>query len=106
MEALEKAEDALLARLISEGLTPAEIAEKYRDVPRLRYTTGSIKSRSFWTLIEPFLMKGGWVTYTKEEIRSIADDNRIWVGLIAAVRVSAICSFSTLVLLVLAIFFL
>lgn len=103
----KKAEDALLARLISEGLTPAEIAEKIQGRTASAIYNRIYKKQKFLDAYRAVSdERGGWVTHTKEEIRSIADDNRIWVGLIAAVRVSAICSFSTLVLLVLAIFFL
>jgi hypothetical protein len=104
----KEAENALLARLISEGLRPAEMAEKIQGRTESAIYNRIYKRQEFLDAYRAASDKRerGPMLYTKEEIRSIADDNRIWVGLIAAVRVSAICSFSTLVLLALAIFFL
>ena len=87
-------EDDVVENGIAEGLTYRQIAEK------LGRTEGSVSQRTH-------VMRAKYSRYnttrsknpTTEEIRSIADDNRIWVAMVSA-SIAAFCSVIILIICV------
>ena len=97
-------EDALLVRLISEGLTPAEMSENIQGRTKSAVYNRIYQKQEFLDAYRANSneRKRGAMLHTKEEISSIADDNRIWICLIGGLT-SAVCSFATLLIVLLAL---
>lgn len=91
-------EDDAIENGIAENLTYRQIAEK------LGRTEASVSQRTH-------VMRAKYSRYntsrsknpTAEEIRSVADDNRIWIGMISA-SIAAFCSLVTLLICLGALF--
>ena len=104
-------EDALLVRLISEGLTPAQMAEKIEGRTKSSVTNRIYHKKEF---VEAYRATAGdrkkprknrtgpVITASEPEIKSIADDNRIWLAMAGGVT-SAFFSFATLLIVLLAL---
>ena len=104
-------EDALLVRLISEGLTPAEMAEKIQGRTKSAVTNRIYQKQE---ILDAYRATAGdrkrvkirrpdpVVEASEPEIKSIADDNRIWLAMVGGLT-SAVCSFSTFLIVLLAL---
>ena len=102
-------EDALLLGLISEGMTPIQMAEKIQG-----RTVSAVSNRIYQKteLLAAYRataedrrkarVSRAVIEASEAEIRSVADDNRIWLAMAGALT-SAVCSFSTLLIVLLAL---
>jgi len=104
-------EDALLLGLISEGMAPLQMAEKIQG-----RTVSAVSNRIYQKqeLLDAYRATAGdrkrvkikrpdpVVEASEPEIKSIADDNRIWLAMVGGLT-SAVCSFSTLLIILLAL---
>jgi hypothetical protein len=102
-------EDALLLGFISEGMTPLQMAEKIQG-----RTVSAVSNRIYqktellaaYRATADDRRKAGIsravIEASEAEIKSVADDNRIWLAMVGALT-SAVCSFSTLLIIVLAL---
>jgi hypothetical protein len=116
-------ESVLLISLIQQGMKPDEIAAQMqgrttsavmnkiygndevlsayrqnrggRRRPRINYPEPTVKP-------PPVKPKPERQTPPKAEIKSVADDNRIWLAMVGGLT-SAVCSFSTLLIVLLAL---
>jgi hypothetical protein len=104
-------EDALLLGLISEGMTPLQMAEKIQG-----RTVSAVSNRIYQKteLLAAYRATAGdrksvkirrpdpVIEASEAEIKSVADDNRIWLAMVGGLT-SAVCSFSTLLIVLLAL---